>query len=140
MTVTAIRGMAVGAALAVSLACSSEPSPAPPTPAGAASPATTMAPATTTPPMGTVGTSPGPAAVAEIGIPECDSYVRKYETCVQRHAPAGQRAQLQQALDQSRAAWRAAAAQPQGQAMLKTMCAQAEAAAKASMGAYGCQW
>jgi hypothetical protein len=126
--------MAVGAALAVSVACSSEPKPAPPTPAA---PAATMAPAT----MAPATTAPAATTVASaIGVPECDSYVSKYEACVQQYVPAAQKAQFQATLDAARAGWKAAAAQPMARATLAATCQQAEAAAKAAMSAYQCKW
>jgi hypothetical protein len=125
--------MAVGAALAVSFACSSEPKPAPPTPAG---PAATMAPAT----MAPATTAPPATSASSIGIPECDSYVTKYEACVNQYVLASQKATLQAALDANRNAWKAAAAQPMARATLAATCQQAEAAAKAAMSMYQCKW
>jgi hypothetical protein len=131
-----IRG-AVAGALVASFACSSEPKPAPPTPAPAA---TVAAPAVTAPPATAPAAVTTAPAAGSIGIPECDSYVTKYEACVNQYVPAAQKAQMQAALDANRNAWKAAAAQPAARATLASTCQQAEAAARAAMSAYQCKW
>lgn len=109
-------------ACAAAVSCGGEKPPSPaPTPAAAAVP-------------------PAGAATGEIGIPECDEYIRKYEACLRDKVPASQRAMLEQALDQHRSTWRTAAAQPQARATLASSCQQVLSAAKMSMGPYGCQW
>lgn len=81
-------------------------------------------------------------AVAEgdFGVPECDNYMRKYLACVDGKVPEAARPMLKQALDQSKAALKQAASTPQGKAGLASACTQAEATAKQSMAAYGCEW
>jgi hypothetical protein len=81
-------------------------------------------------------------AVAEgdFGVPECDSYMRKYMACLDSKVPEAARPMLRQALEQSKAAWKQAASSPTGKAGLAAACAQAEATAKQSMAAYGCEW
>ncbi|HVO12918.1 MAG TPA: hypothetical protein VMX54_19420 [Vicinamibacteria bacterium] len=79
-------------------------------------------------------------AAGDFGVPECDSYMKKYLACIDSKVPEMARAPLKQALDQQKAAWKQAAATPQGKAALANGCAQAEAASKQSMAAYGCQW
>ncbi|HXY39035.1 MAG TPA: hypothetical protein VEQ10_05165 [Vicinamibacteria bacterium] len=79
-------------------------------------------------------------AAGDFGVPECDSYMRKYLACIDSKVPEMARAPLKQALDQQKAAWKQAAATPQGKAALASGCSQAEAASKQSMSAYGCQW
>jgi hypothetical protein len=79
-------------------------------------------------------------AAGDFGVPECDSYMKKYVACIDGKVPEMARGALKQALDQQKAAWKQAAASPQGKAALATGCTQAEAAAKQSMSAYGCQW
>ena len=49
-------------------------------------------------------------------MPECDSYITKYLACVSAKVPDASRAQLQASLDQTRAAWKQAAATPDGKA------------------------
>ena len=81
-------------------------------------------------------------AVAEgdFGVPECDNYMRKYLACIDSKVPETARPMLKQALDQSKAAWKQAASTPAGKAGLAAGCTQAEATAKQSMAAYGCEW
>lgn len=76
----------------------------------------------------------------KIGVPECDDYIAKYETCVDSKIPEAQRAQMKAAFDASRKAWKDAAATEQGKATLATTCKQAHDAAKQSMASYGCAW
>ena len=52
--------------------------------------------------------------------------------------PEAARATLIQSLDQTRAAWRAAAATPAGKDGLANACKQMRDSARASMSAYGC--
>ena len=81
-------------------------------------------------------------AVAEgdFGVPECDNYMRKYLACIDSKVPETARPMLKQALDQSKAAWKQAASTPAGKTGLAAACTQAEATAKQSMAAYGCEW
>jgi hypothetical protein len=126
-------------AAASTFGCGGEkPAAAPPTPGGGAT-ATAAAPAA--PATATAGIPPAVAtATGDIGIPECDDYLRKYEACVRDKVPASAKAQLEAALDQHRQAWKAAAAQPAARATLASTCQQSVAAARMSMSAYGCQW
>jgi hypothetical protein len=47
---------------------------------------------------------------------------------------------MRQSLEQTKAAWKQAAATPQGRDGLAMACTQAEAGAKQAMAAYGCAW
>jgi hypothetical protein len=80
------------------------------------------------------------AAGDSIGVPECDDYIAKYEACVRDKVPAAGRAQMEQSLQTMRSSWKQAAATPAGKTGLAQGCAQAAAAAKTAMGAYGCQF
>lgn len=114
---------------AATLACSADkpPSPAPPTPAGGAT--TGMA-------APAAATSTG----GDIGIPECDDFLRKYEACVAQHVPAASKAQFEQGMAQWRTAWKSAAAQPAARPSLVTACQQAMASTKMATTPYGCTW
>jgi hypothetical protein len=92
----------------------------------AAAPANTSAAATT--------------AGAEFGVPECDDYFKKYLACIDSKVPEAARAQVRQGLDQTKAAWKQAAATPEAKAALATGCKQATETAKTAMAAYGCTW
>jgi len=113
-------------ACAATFACGGE-KPAPPPPAGGSTTTATVAP-------------PAAVTTGQIGIAECDEYLTKYEACVRSKVPAAQKAQLEQALEQYRTAWRSAAVNPQARASLATTCQQALTTARMAMGAYGCQW
>lgn len=75
-----------------------------------------------------------------VGVPECDDYIAKYEACVSDKVPAAAQASMKQSLQTMKASWKQAAATPAGKAGLAQGCAQAAAAAKTAMGAYGCQF
>jgi hypothetical protein len=79
-------------------------------------------------------------ASGDFGVPECDDYMKKYVACVDSKVPDASRQALKQALDQTKAAWKQAAATPGGKAALATGCTQALATAKQALGMYGCQW
>lgn len=76
--------------------------------------------------------------IQNIGVPECDSYLQKYEACISSKVPDAARATFNQSLEQTRSAWRAAAASPVGKSALVTTCVEAQAATKTAMAAYGC--
>lgn len=79
-------------------------------------------------------------ADGDFGVPECDAYMKKYVACIDGKVPEAARAMLKQGLDQTKAAWKQAAATPAGKASLAQACVQAETQAKQAMGAYGCAW
>ena len=96
-----------------------------------APPATTSAPAKPA--------AAAPMATADsVGIPECDDYLTKYQACVESKVPEAARGALKLSIDQTRAAWRTAAANPAAKEGLATACKQARDATKTSMSAYGC--
>lgn len=108
-----------------------------------AKPAAAPAPATTPAAPPAAAPAPAPAATApatadSVGVPECDNYITKYLACVSGKVPEASRAQLQASLDQMRAAWKQAAATPDGKASLAQACTAANDAAKTSMQAFGC--
>lgn len=76
----------------------------------------------------------------KIGVAECDEYIQKYEICIMSKAPEAQRAMLKSTFEQSRQAWKQAAATPQGKAALPGMCRQALETAKQATTAYSCAW
>ncbi len=76
----------------------------------------------------------------EIGIPECDSYIRKYEACLTEKVPADAQTRLRAELDALRKQWRAAANDTFGRATVVDQCRSAAAAAKQSLADYGCDF
>ncbi len=105
--------------------------------AGAACGGGASAPATGTG-QGSAPAAGGQTAAAEFGVSECDDYVKAYLACVESKVPAEVRPTLRQSFDQSREAWKRAAATADGRRGLAMACTQARSAARQSMQAYGC--
>lgn len=124
---------ALGLALA---ACGKEETPA----AAPAAPTTTAPAVPATPSAAPPATAPAPVASSaeDVGIAECDDYLRKYEACLSGNVPDEARAALQQSLDATRTAWRQAAANNQSAEALRGACIQAHESTRASLQAYGC--
>ncbi len=80
------------------------------------------------------------AAADEIGVPECDEYVKKYEACVFDKVPEAMRGPLKSSFETARKQWKEAAANPQTKGTLASACKQAHDAAKQSMASYKCDW
>src|SRR5262245_24035690 len=117
MNVRVQAGLAVLVASVLSAGCSEKAPEKAATPAQA--PATAAAAPVTAAPAG------APAAGgSEFGVPECDSYVKKYQACVDSKVPESARAMVRQSFDQSRAAWKQAASTPEGRRGLASACAQ----------------
>ena len=76
----------------------------------------------------------------KIGVPECDDYLAKYESCVHGKVPEAARAQYESTLAQTRKSWRDLAANPQTKASLAQACKAATEAARASMKTMGCEF
>lgn len=75
----------------------------------------------------------------KIGIVSCDEFFTKYEACMAK-IPQAQQAVFKGQMDQMRAAWKQAAANPQTKASLGDTCTQMSANMKTSMAQFGCQW
>jgi len=76
----------------------------------------------------------------EIGVPECDEYIKKYEACIMSKVPEAQRAMYKPTLDQMRSSWKQAASNPQTKAALASGCKTATETAKQSLSAFSCEW
>jgi hypothetical protein len=87
-------------------------------------------------------TAPASTASADdkIGVPECDDYLAKYESCVNSKIPEAARAQYQSTLAQTRKSWRDMAANPQTKAGLAQACKLATESARQSMKVMGCEF
>jgi len=92
------------------------------------SPATTTTPATTATGAGT-----------DIGVPECDDFLTKYEACITGKVPEAARAQFNSSLKMWRDSWRQAASTPQGKAGLAQGCKMAAEQSKAALKSFGCE-
>jgi TonB family protein len=76
----------------------------------------------------------------DIGVPECDTYLKNYESCVFDKVPEANRAAFKSSLNQVRKAWKDLAANPRTRPSLAAACQQANEAAKSALAAYGCSW
>ena len=76
----------------------------------------------------------------KIGVPECDDYIAKYESCVRAKVPEAMRGQLESSLKTARDNWKRAAENTATRGTLAAACKQATDAAAASMKAYGCNF
>ena len=74
----------------------------------------------------------------EIGIEECDAYIRNYESCLAEKVPEEKRAELRATLDQQRRQWQASVTAGEDQAGIKRQCESEIETAKRAMGDYGC--
>lgn len=117
-------GLAISAMVAAA-GCSGDTTPPPPPATAVGAPAATAA---------------AMVAAGDFGVPACDQYMRKYMACVDTRVPEQGRAMMRQSIEQTKAAWKQAAATPQGRDGLAMACVQAETAAKQAMAAYGCSW
>ena len=98
-------------------------------------PASAPAPAASTP----LAPAPGETA-GEIGVAECDDYLRKWDTCLATKVTGEAHEQVKVALDATREAWKRATASPEGKAGLATACREAAELASMQVAAYGCSW
>jgi len=73
-------------------------------------------------------------ADGQTGVPECDAYLNKVMACIKDKVPEAQRAQMEQAIKQSSAAW---TDMPDKAALAQT-CKAASEQAKATYSAMGC--
>lgn len=78
------------------------------------------------------------ATADSVGVPECDDYLNRYKACLTSKVPEAARTALNQSLEQTRAAWRSAAANAGAKEALASTCKQSREALKASLSAYGC--
>ena len=77
-------------------------------------------------------------ASADIGVPECDAFLKSYEACVKDKVPAAIRPTFENTMTNWRRAWREQAANPQAKAALVTACKTAQKNSTDAMKAYGC--
>ena len=101
--------------------------------------ANTKAAATATPAAASTPASTTSAA-GDIGVAECDDFLKKYEACVSGKVPAAAQATFKTSLETWRNSWKQLAQNPQGKAGLAQACKAATDQAKSSLGSYGCSW
>jgi hypothetical protein len=128
---SSLKGVLVLFCIVAAAACSGPQQAAPPS---------TQAPAAAASAAPASGSLAATVSSGDFGVPECDDYMKKYLACIDSKVPDMARAQLKQAFEQQKSAWKQAASTPQGKSALATGCTQALATAKQSMAAYSCQW
>jgi hypothetical protein len=74
----------------------------------------------------------------EIGIEECDAYIRNYESCLAEKVPEEKRDALRATLDEQRKRWQASVTAGEDQAPIKRQCESEIETAKRAMSDYGC--
>ena len=78
------------------------------------------------------------ASTGDIGVPECDAFLKAYEACVKDKVPAAVRPTFDTTMANWRKAWKAQAANPQTKPALAAACKAAHDSSKDSMKIYGC--
>ena len=76
----------------------------------------------------------------EIGIPECDAYIRSYESCLAEKVPDTRRDALRTTLNEQRNKWQTAVTSGEERAGIAEQCKSAVASAAQAMGDYGCSF
>ncbi len=76
----------------------------------------------------------------KIGVPECDDFIAKYESCVSTKVPEVARAQYKSAVEQWRASWKKLADNPQTKGSLAAACKQAAEQQNAALKSFGCSF
>jgi len=94
---------------------------------------TTEKPAAATPASGTASTTGD-----NIGVPECDDFITKYDACVSNKVPEMVRAQYKDAIARWRSEWRRMANDPATRGQLATACKQAAEQQSAALKSFGC--
>ena|SRR5689334_17477029 len=87
---------------------------------------------------GTSTTSTTASAGDKIGVPECDDFIAKYESCVTGKVPEMARAQYQTAVKQWKESWKKLAENPQTKGSLAAACKQAREQQEAALKSFGC--
>ena len=73
-----------------------------------------------------------------IGIPECDSFLTAYDTCVSTKVPEDRRAQFKATVATWRTQWKKLADNPQTRGTLANVCKMQLETARAQVQAFGC--
>jgi hypothetical protein len=80
------------------------------------------------------------ASVEPLGVPECDSYLQAYETCLTDKVPAQDQQLYRVRLESQRRAWQQTAADPNSREVLVQQCKDAATLARETFGRYGCDF
>ena len=87
----------------------------------------------TTPAAGTAA-----ATGDNIGVPECDDFITKYDACVSNKVPEMVRAQYKDAIARWRSEWRRMANDPATRGQLAAACKQAAEQQSTALKSFGC--
>ena len=107
--------------------------------ANATTNANTKAAATATPAAASTPASTTSAA-GDIGVAECDDFLKKYEACVSGKVPANMQATFKSSMEQWRTSWKQLAANPSTKGTLAAACKSSMDSAKTSLASYNCTW
>ena len=81
-----------------------------------------------------------PAQLSSVGIEECDTFLDKYEACIQANVPAEQSQVLLDALDLTRQQWQGIVEDPEDDTDLQVACVELTVNTAKAMQAYGCSF
>jgi hypothetical protein len=82
----------------------------------------------------------GGSAQADIGVPECDDYLAKYQRCIADKVPDDRKKSFDDALQRTRTSWKMLAANPGARPGLPQACALALQTAQTTLKQYACKW
>src|SRR6476660_10646616 len=99
---------------------------------------TTNREATATAPAASPAAANTASHAGEVGIPECDAFLKAYEACVHDKVPAANRATFETGIATWKKTWKAQASDPRTKAALVAACKSSQESAKTSMKVYGC--
>ena len=80
-----------------------------------------------------------PAAGGDIGVAECDEYIKKMNDCSTKMAPEAA-GPMKESMETMKKAWKDAASTPEGKTALASGCKQALDAAKSAYASMGCSF
>jgi hypothetical protein len=72
------------------------------------------------------------------GIPVCDDFLAKYETCMTQKVPGAQQLAFKTQVDQTRKTWSDLAKDPRTKSVLEASCRQTAEQIRASLRPLGC--
>ena len=82
-----------------------------------------------------------PAVAQEaIGVASCDSFLKTYQACIASKVPEAQRTVVGEALEKTRANWKAVAATAEGKTQLDAICKDTAEKLKKEVAALNCSW
>jgi hypothetical protein len=77
---------------------------------------------------------------SEIGVPECDAYIKNYRSCLADKVPEEKRADLRRTIDEQQKKWQDAVAGGTDTAPIAEQCKSAVAEASTKLAEYGCSF